>query len=144
MGNEAFMKKQQIVQNAKLRISYGIVGSQAIEPYSTLGLMSVAGSLFGGTSNYAGYWSKDLATRNVTWEKTKQFDFGLDFSILDNRLELSVDYFNRKTTDALLQKSIPGYNGGGQYWRSEEHTSELQSRQYLVCRLLLEKKKIND
>src|SRR3712207_8718535 len=87
MGNEAFMKKQQIVQNAKLRISYGIVGSQAIEPYSTLGLMSVAGSLFGGTSNYAGYWSKDLATRNVTWEKTKQFDFGLDFSILDNRLE---------------------------------------------------------
>ncbi|GAE16623.1 TonB-dependent receptor [Bacteroides pyogenes JCM 6292] len=47
------MKKQQIVQNAKLRISYGIVGSQAIEPYSTLGLMSVAGSLFGGTSNYA-------------------------------------------------------------------------------------------
>ncbi|MBR8725926.1 TonB-dependent receptor P3 [Bacteroides pyogenes] len=116
IGNEAFMKKQQIVQNAKLRISYGIVGSQAIEPYSTLGLMSVAGSLFGGTSNYAGYWSKDLATRNVTWEKTKQFDFGLDFSILDNRLELSVDYFNRKTTDALLQKSIPGYNGGGQYW----------------------------
>ncbi|GAE19088.1 TonB-dependent receptor [Bacteroides pyogenes DSM 20611 = JCM 6294] len=57
-----------------------------------------------------------MATRNVTWEKTKQFDFGLDFSILDNRLELSVDYFNRKTTDALLQKSIPGYNGGGQYW----------------------------
>src|SRR3712207_9524146 len=72
MGNEAFMKKQQIVQNAKLRISYGIVGSQAIETYSTLGLLSVAGRLFCGTSKYAGYLWQNFATRYATWEKAQQ------------------------------------------------------------------------
>jgi TonB-linked SusC/RagA family outer membrane protein len=116
LSNEEFMKKQDFFTNVKLRTSYGVVGNQAISPYSTLGLMSAASTYFGGTSQYTGYWSKSLATPNVTWEKTKQFDFGIDFSMLDGRIDVSFDYFNRKTTDGLLQKTIPNYNGGGTYW----------------------------
>jgi TonB-linked SusC/RagA family outer membrane protein len=116
MGNENFMKKQNIFSNVKLRASYGIVGNQAIGSYSTLGLLSATSSYYGGTSPYSGYWATSLSTPDVTWEKTKQLDLGADFSMLDGRVDVTVDYFNRKTTDALLRKTLPNYDGGGSYW----------------------------
>lgn len=62
------------VQDIKLRASYGIVGSQAISPYATMGLMSATAYNFGTNSNFTGYWANDIATPELTWEKTKQFD----------------------------------------------------------------------
>lgn len=116
MSNEEFMKDQQAVQNVKIRASYGVVGSQAIGSYSTLGLLSGTNTYFGGTQQYAGYWSSSLATPDVTWEKTKQLDLGFEVSLFNRRLDISFDYFNRRTDNALLQKTIPNYNGGGSYW----------------------------
>ena len=116
LGNEEFMKSQKIFQDVKVRASYGIVGNQAINPYETLGLLAQTSYSFGGTTNYTGYWSNTLATPDLTWEKTKQFDLGLDFSMLDRRLNVSADYFYKKTVDGLLQKQIPKYDGGGTYW----------------------------
>lgn len=116
LGNEEFMKSQKLFQDVKIRVSYGIVGNQAINPYETLGLLAQTSYSFGGTTNYTGYWSNTLATPDLTWEKTKQFDLGLDFSMLDRRLNVSADYFYKKTVDGLLQKQIPRYDGGGTYW----------------------------
>ena len=116
LGNEEFMKSQKLFQDVKIRVSYGIVGNQAIDPYETLGLLAQTSYSFGGTTNYTGYWSNTLATPDLTWEKTKQFDLGLDFSMLDRRLNVSADYFYKKTVDGLLQKQIPRYDGGGTYW----------------------------
>ncbi|WP_446785343.1 TonB-dependent receptor [Macellibacteroides fermentans] len=116
LGNEEFMKSQKLFQDVKIRVSYGIVGNQAINPYETLGLLAQTSYSFGGTTNYTGYWSNTLATPDLTWEKTKQFDLGLDFSMLDRRLNVSADYFYKKTVDGLLQKQIPKYDGGGTYW----------------------------
>lgn len=116
LSNEKFMKDQNIFSNAKVRVSYGVVGNQAIDPYSTLGLMSAANTYFGGVTSYIGYWSSAKATPDVTWEKTKQFDLGVDCSVLDGKVDLSIDYFNRLTSDGLLQKTIPDYDGGGSYW----------------------------
>lgn len=116
LGNESFMKAQKVVENLKIRASYGIVGSQAIGSYSTLGLLSGANTYLGGVQLYPGYWSSALATPDVTWEKTKQFDLGFEVSLFNRILDVSFDYFNRKTDNALLQKTIPGFNGGGSYW----------------------------
>ena len=116
LGNEEFMKSQKLFQDVKVRASYGIVGNQAINPFETLGLLAQTSYSFGGTTNYTGYWSNTLATPDLTWEKTKQFDLGLDFSMLDHRLNISADYFYKKTVDGLLQKQIPNYDGGGTYW----------------------------
>jgi TonB-linked SusC/RagA family outer membrane protein len=118
ISNESFMKKQNIFSNMKLRGSYGLVGSQAINAYSTLALLSNANSAFGGTTQYIGYTLGNIATPDLTWEKTKQLDLGVDFSILNSKLDISIDYYNRKTIGALLQKSVPGYNGGGTYWNN--------------------------
>ena len=116
VSNEKFMKNVKFINDLKLRVSYGVVGNQAIDPYSTLGLMSQIGYNFGTTSNMTGYWSKDIPTPDLTWEKTKQFDLGIDLSVLNRRLNFGVDFFYKKTSDALLSKKIPGYKGSGEYW----------------------------
>ena len=55
LGNEPFMQDQKIFQDLKIRASYGLIGSEAIDPYGTLGLMAQAMYAFGGTSQYTGY-----------------------------------------------------------------------------------------
>ena len=115
--NEEFMKNQNVVQDMKIRASYGLIGSQAIEPYETLGLMSKAMYAFGENSQYTGYWvGQTVATPDLTWETTHRLDLGLDFSILNHRVNISLDYFDKRTKDGLLKQNIPNYDGGGSYW----------------------------
>ena len=117
IGNEKFMQKQDVIQDAKLRLSYGLVGSQAISPYETLGLMQQVGYAFGGTTKYTGFWAgTNRATPNLTWEKTHQLNVGIDFSTLARRLRFSIDYFKKTTKDGLLRKTLPLFDGGGDYW----------------------------
>lgn len=117
LGNEDFMQNQNLVQDMKIRASYGVIGSHAIDPYGTLGLMQQAMYAFGGSSQYTGYWiGTSVATPDLTWETTHQLDLGLDFSILNHRLNFSFDYFDKKTKDGLLQRTIANYDGGGSYW----------------------------
>lgn len=117
MTNEDFMKPlRDQISNVKLRVSYGVIGNQNISPYSTLGLMSTTSFNFGTLNNYTGYIANGIATPNLTWEKTKQFDLGIDLGFWNNRLELGIDIFSKRTTDALLRQRQPGYLGGAAYW----------------------------
>ena len=116
ISNEKFMQNATKINDLKLRLSYGVVGNQAIDPYSTLGLMSQDNYNFGNTTDFTGYWSNNLPAPELTWEKTKQFDLGIDLSVLDRRLNIGIDYFYKKTTDALLTKHLPEYKGGASYW----------------------------
>lgn len=116
ISNESFMKDFKAMQDIKLRASYGIIGNQGIASYSTLGLLGQVYSNYGSQSNlYYGYWPTSLPTPDVTWEKTKQFDLGLEFALWNRRLSFSFDYFYKQTVDCLMQEPIPGYNGGGNY-----------------------------
>ena len=115
-SNEKFMEKvSHIISNLKLRTSYGVIGNQDIAPYSTLALMSQTTTYFGSNTGVTGYWANTLATPDIKWEKTNQFDIGFDLGLWDNRLTLSFDYFDKRTTDALLSTSLPNYLGGTSY-----------------------------
>ena len=113
LSNEDFMKDVSSVQDIKLRASYGIVGSQAISPYATMGLMSATAYNFGTNSNFTGYWANDIATPELTWEKTKQFDIGLDMAFFNNRLRVAADYYSKKSEDLLFDVSLPDTSGYG-------------------------------
>ena len=115
-SNEKFMEKvRHIISNLKLRTSYGVIGNQDIAPYSTLALMSQTTTYFGSNTGVTGYWANTLATPDIKWEKTNQFDIGFDLGLWDNRFTLSFDYFDKRTTDALLSTSLPNYLGGTSY-----------------------------
>ena len=113
---EEFMKNVKLLSNLKIRASYGVIGNQDIDPYSTLGTMSSMAFNYGTGSMFTGYWSNNPATPDLTWEKVKQFDLGIDLGFWDNRIGLTIDYYSKKTTDALLRKTAPDYQGGPTYW----------------------------
>ena len=114
--NENFMIGQNIFQKLKLRASYGVTGNQAIDRYSTLGMLSTASFNWGTSSSYTGYWGNQFETPNLSWERTQQYNLGLDFSILDNRMNFTLDVFQKYTKDLLFRKRVPMYNGGGNFW----------------------------
>ena len=116
VSNEKFMEDvRDVISNFKVRASYGIIGNQDIDPYSTLGLLGATSTYYGTNIGTSGYWENALATPDIKWEKTKQFDFGIDLSLFNGTLDLSVDYFNKQTSDALLTTQLANYLGGSSY-----------------------------
>ncbi len=116
ISNESFMEDvKDVISSLKLRASYGVIGNQDITPYSTLGLLGTTTTFFGSNTGTTGYWSNAIATPDIKWEKTKQFDLGIDLGLWNGRLNLSLDYFNKQTSDALLTTASPDYLGGSSY-----------------------------
>ena len=116
ISNEKFMEDASAISNLKLRASYGLIGNQGIGVYSTLGLMSTTSFTFGDGQWLTGYTVGTPSTPELTWEKTRQFDLGVDLSMFNGRIDITLDYFNKLTYDALIRKSLPGYKGGGSTW----------------------------
>lgn len=114
MSDEPFIQKLNTFQNLKLRLSYGLTGSQAITPYKTLTILSPGQNyLFDGVRKTVGIGPGTPGNPDLKWEATAQADIGLDFSILRDKLSGTVDYYHKKTTDLLMPVPIPDYNGGG-------------------------------
>ena len=114
--DEPFIKKLNVFSNLKLRLSYGETGNQAIGAYRTLTVLQAAnypysGSLSGGVSMID--W-RGPTNRDLKWETTGQFNAGIDFGFMDNRLQLTVDYYYKKTRDLLQNVTIPSSSGFSQ------------------------------
>lgn len=116
LSDEPFIQKMNAFQNLKLRTSYGLTGSQAINPYQTLSLLTTGQNYsYDGTTNQAiGIGPGIAANPDLKWETTAQSNIGVDFGILKGRLSGTIDYYYKKTTDLLMSVNIPQYSGGGQ------------------------------
>ena len=114
IAQESFMSNQHVLDQLKLRASFGVTGNQDIAAYSTLGMLSGASYGWGTSTSSTGYWGNQFATSDITWEKTYQYDLGLDLSL--GGFNITVDWFKKQTKDLLFQKQVPKYNGGGTYW----------------------------
>src|SRR5690606_7338034 len=141
LHNEDFfsniMGADQVINTLKLRASYGANGN-----IGSIGAYTLQGTY--GTSKYdgnVGYGMTSLSIPNLRWESLITKEAGLETRLL-NRLDLSVAYYHRTTSDKIATLELPasaGFtsistnNGDMQNQRSEEHTSELQSRENLVC-----------
>ncbi|MCF1716620.1 TonB-dependent receptor [Flavihumibacter sp. RY-1] len=116
IDREGFMQNQDIFSNLKLRAGWGISSNAGINPYTTLGSLSTGFYNYGqGTTplvNFVnGYTINTIPNPNLTWEKTRGINFGLDFGLLNNRLTGTIEYYNTSTTDILLSKSLPRSQG---------------------------------
>ncbi len=116
IDREKFMSNVQFVNSLRLRAGYGISSNAGINPYTTLGSLTSSFYNFGqgttvGTNYQNGYLINTSPNADLTWEKTAGLNIGLDFSLFKNRLSGSVEYYSTKTTDILLNKSLPRSNG---------------------------------
>ena len=109
ISGEDFMKDSKTFSNLAIRGTWGITGSQDFPAGAAIDQYSIGTYNSGGQSN--------VGNTNLKWEKTTQFDFGLDFGFLNNRIYGSVDYYNKNTTQILFQSIViqPG-PGLGYYW----------------------------
>ena len=111
ISNEEFMKPlSSILSNGKLRASYGQTGNSNIGNYMTDSYGVVSGWVF-GNDGYMGTAITKRGNKKLTWETTSEFNIGLDLGFFDNRISLSMEYYNRIISDLLVSnKSLPAYN----------------------------------
>jgi TonB-linked SusC/RagA family outer membrane protein len=118
---EPFMESiRDLLSYLKLRASYGITGNSGIPDYAHLALYSGV--------NYAGRTGLEatqLQSRELGWENTAQFDIGLDFGFFKNRLTGEFDYYQKKTTDLLLFRTLPATSGFTGVW---SNVGELENK----------------
>jgi TonB-linked SusC/RagA family outer membrane protein len=121
ISEEAFMSGG-FFDDLKLRGSWGETGSQAIGVYGTVTTFNTS-NFEAGTSFLNGTFTPGIIVGNpgnpgLTWETTAQWNVGLDMQILNGRLGLVLDYFDKNTTDLLLSEPVPAYAGGGSIFRN--------------------------
>lgn len=119
MDQEDFMRNISWVNQLKLRAGFGVTGNSAISAYQTKGSIVSLFYPFGSTATpgYVGYegllsnGAVTMANQNLGWEKTSQWNFGVDFSFLNGRISGIFDIYTSRTKDLLMQQSIPSLTG---------------------------------
>ena len=108
-----FTPIKNVINNLKIRASYGSLGNQDIGSYDYLPMMSVSQSSYTLEGNRVNYTtSPEPKSANFTWETSKTIDLGLDFSMLKNRLNTTFDVYERKTSKMLSPyHSLPSVYG---------------------------------
>ena len=107
LNNEEFLKDVSWLNNLKLRAGYGVTGIDISSPYQSLASIDYSGNYM-----YNGEWIQPISpTRNdnpnLHWEKKLEYNVGLDFAVLDERLSGSIDLYRRDTKDGLYYYSVP-------------------------------------
>jgi TonB-linked SusC/RagA family outer membrane protein len=115
ISSENFMKKMESISDLKLRLSYGQTGNQGIGSYASLAKLSVYNYPFGGAvqTGLANDLYAGPANEKLKWETTTAYNLGLDLGMFKNRINLTVDLY-QKTTDNLLQNLIIPSSSGFQ------------------------------
>ncbi|GAB3896059.1 SusC/RagA family TonB-linked outer membrane protein [Spirosoma agri] len=114
LSEEGFLKNNNTISFLKLRSSYGRTGNAEILNFPQLGL-------FTGDASYGtlpGQRPSQLANPDLKWETTDQFDIGIDFGILNNRINGEIDYYNKQTSGLLLNVNVPGTTGFSTQFRN--------------------------
>lgn len=111
VSDESFLKDNKIISDLKVKYSYGIAGSDNIDPYSTQSSLSRIAFAYDDNSVPAFTYSPLIGNINLTWEKTKTSDIGLEMGLLKNRISATVDYYDSRTYDLLLKRSLPPSDG---------------------------------
>lgn len=107
INQESFLKNATFISNLKLRGSVGYTGNDNVAPYSSLSVLKVPTYYdFNGTAAN-GYTSSSLGNTDLTWEKTREVNLGLDFGFAKNRISGSVDVYDRLSKDLLFQQALP-------------------------------------
>jgi TonB-linked SusC/RagA family outer membrane protein len=113
VSEEDFLKGNTVISNLKLRTSYGLTGNSEIPSYSSLSLLSSNYAALINEARASGTGINRLANPDLRWEKTAQYDAGIEVGLFNNRISIEGDFYYRKTTDMLLDAPVPRTSGYG-------------------------------
>jgi TonB-linked SusC/RagA family outer membrane protein len=112
ISQESFLKDNNFISDLKLRAGYGEVGNLPQTIYNSYSTLSPTGYLFGGNAASGYYPTNPAGNPNLKWESTKGLNIGFDISVLNEKLTLSGDYYNKKTSNFIFPVVISAAEGG--------------------------------
>ncbi len=115
VDREGFMDNVPHLSMLKLRAGYGQTSNQAIAPYSTLGRLGTRPYNHGDDTYVTGFRVTELPNQNLGWEYSETYNYGVDFSLWNDRLFGTVEYYVTNTKDILLGVNLPSTSGVGSY-----------------------------
>lgn len=108
ISQESFMEDIDWVNDLKLRAGYGVTGNQdGLQPYKSLELYEASGTYYSNGSQLTAFKVSQNANPDLKWEQTAMLNIGLDFTLFDNRLNGTVEWYNKKTSDMLYTYKVP-------------------------------------
>ena len=105
--DESFLADNSALSFLKLRASYGVTGNAEIDNFGALGLFTGEG----GYAGVPGQRPSEIANPDLRWEQTTQFDIGLDYGLVEDRLSGEIDFYTKDTRDLLLNVNVPTTSG---------------------------------
>ena len=124
ISEETFMKNITVINELKLRASYGHTGNNFIGNYDHVGLLAKRNYTFNG-SVVNGLGPNRISNQNLSWEKNKQFDVGLELGLFQNRLFLVADFYKKITSDLLLNVPTPSLTG---YTTARQNIGKIENK----------------
>ena len=115
IAREKFMENLNWIDNLKIRVGYGQTANQAIDAYTTLGSLGTTKYNFGPTGYATGYYPNALANKELGWEYSETYNYGLDFSFFNGRLSGTLEYYTMQTKDVLNKVNLPSTGGVSSY-----------------------------
>ena len=110
VSEESFLKDNSLISNLKVRTSIGATGNQEIGNYAFLQNLASTNTIF-ADNIFTTLYRSTFGNPDLKWEKTTQWDTGVDFSLFDQRIDIVADYYYKITTDLLLRAPIPNTSG---------------------------------
>ena len=114
-SEESFIKSLTWLNFLKLRTSVGVNGNQGIGRYSSFSKMTNTAYVYGATS-VIGVYPSNLGNADLGWESTISYNLGLDYIVLNHRISGAIDIYKSKTSNVLVNRSIPGTTGYMNVW----------------------------
>lgn len=113
LHQEEFLKNSKNVDLLKLRVSYGAIGNQAIDPYQTQALLGRTSYAWDTNTAAFGYRPNSIGNPDLRWETSTTFNSGMDFSFFKGRVMGSLEYYVTNTSDLLAPQPLPNSTGFG-------------------------------
>jgi len=111
LSKEKFLEDSKTINELKLRASYGVTGNFQIPNYGSIALVGNNDYVTGDNNITTGLTQISSGNKELSWERTKTIDFGLNATLLDGLLTFEADYYNSETSDLLLNVNVPRVSG---------------------------------
>lgn len=113
ISEESFLKDKTALSNLKLRFSYGVSGNNGVSPYSTYPTVNNTGRYLFGDDIATTTTISRFENKTLSWELTEEFNLGVDFGFYHGRISGSIDLYNRRTDDIIMNRVMSQLNGFG-------------------------------
>jgi len=124
LSEEKFLQSASFLSNLKLRLGWGISGNTSINANATYGTLGRFPYNFGLTfeNSAIGYVPTEVENPTLGWERTSEVNVGLDFGFFKNRINGSIDVYQKNTFDLLMKRNLPTTSGYSEVWQNVGQT----------------------